>query len=119
MTATRPRRFAVPIGVDPVSVGTCFGLLAGLLAIGLPFFTGLTMALAALVAVTWATHPLRSDAPARSRRWGAAAIVLGWGAFLLLPAPVGVVRAALLGASLLPLWWTGGRAAPFGGSVGT
>lgn len=116
-----PRRTVSPahhVDLDPVSAGAGVGALSGLLALGLPYFAGLTAALAGLVAVAWATRPLRPGGGSSSRRLGAAAIAAGWVAFLLLPPPFAILRATALGASLLPLWYSGGRAVPFGGSEG-
>ena len=118
MTARGRPAPAIPVGLDPVSAGAGFGTLAGLLSLGLPFFTGATVALAALVAVAWAIRPVRAGLPPRARRLGLAAISVGWAAFVLVPPPLGPIRAALLGVSLLPLWWSGGRAAAFGGETG-
>lgn len=102
------------LDLDPVNVGAGFGALSGLLAIDLPFFAGLTAALAGLVAVAWAIRPLRAGASSY-RGIGVVAIVAGWIAFLLPPPPLVPLRAALLGVSLLPLWYSGGRAIPYGG----
>ncbi|MCI4367565.1 MAG: hypothetical protein L3K08_07425 [Thermoplasmata archaeon] len=108
---------APPPGIDAVHVGAIFGALSGLLSLEIPFFDGLVAALAALVAVDWASRLARGGPKRGARKICALSIVVGWSIFLLLPAPEAGFRGLSLGLSLAPLWWTGRRNLPFGSGV--
>jgi hypothetical protein len=103
----------LPSGVDAVHVGAIFGAFSGFLSLEIPFFEGLVAALAALVAVAWASRPARDGPERGARRICALSIVVGWSMFLLLPIPLTGFRGLALGLSLAPLWWTGRRNLPF------
>ncbi|HTW77562.1 MAG TPA: hypothetical protein VMG14_07375 [Thermoplasmata archaeon] len=95
---------------DPFSIAVGFAVLAGALAVLLPFLDSLTVTLAALAAAAWAWRRRRSvptDAlrPTALEWLGWGCVGLGAGAFVLCPPPWSVARGFLLGASLVPLWW--------------
>jgi len=99
-----------------VRTAVAFTLLAGLIAVALPFLNALVVALAtiALAGATRTGATGRADVPLRHRvlRWAAgAAVVVGAVLFVVLPTPWSVGRGLFLAASLVPLAaidrWTG------------
>ena len=115
----KPVRPPVPeLPMDTVDASAGFGLLAGLLSVGVAYFSGLVVALAALTAGVAASRYVdRNRGPPRRGGWalGFGIASVGWAGFLLpgvVPPPF---RGALLGGSLLPLWLLARRPRPFGG----
>ena len=109
MTATSARTSIG--GMDPTTVAGLFGLLAGVLSVPIPYFSGLTAALSALLAATVVVRWARSGRPSihlRSSLPAIAVVVVGWTVFLGGPALLSPVRGLVLGASGLPLVWSGG-----------
>jgi MFS family permease len=97
-------------------------VISGTLAFVAPFFLGLTGALGALAFAAWVADHFsgpRSRPPNRGAYTSVSVFALGVTGFLLLPQPVESARGFVLGASLLPLWWSDragtGRSATTGG----
>lgn len=117
------RRTPLPgLDVDPLDAAVAFAVLGGVLALLLPYFVGLTVALSGLVL---AIALVRRDARApRPRRGGfdyglplsLASVVVGWGFLLAAPPALAPVRGLLLALATLPLWRVARRPGPFGGA---
>jgi hypothetical protein len=108
---TRRPPSAAAIEFDTFSVAVGLAIVAGGLALVVPYLNGLTVALVALAAAGWAAG--RASASAHrifrtlsSQATGLLAAIAGAGAFFLLPDPFAHVRGLLFSLSLLPLWWT-------------
>jgi hypothetical protein len=102
-----------PLGVDPLSVAGAFGAIAGAASLGVPYFDGLSEALAALAAVAWVARVERST----ERRLSivgpvATATATAWSFALLAPLPFSLLRGAALGASAVGLAWHGRHLRP-------
>lgn len=105
----RRRRGLPAVEFDAFGVAVGASLVAGGLAIVLPFLLALTATLSALALAAWvAVARTRLPARAASGRWRGAVplLLLGAGAvvFLLDPPPLARVRGLVLAVSLLPLW---------------
>ena len=115
------RTAPVPLAMDPLDASGAFGALSGVLSVVLPYFDGLTMALAALVVgialLRWTRGrfgggPGSSDAD----RFLLALVsaIVGWAVFLEAPSTLASIRGLVLGGAILPLWWLERRRLPFG-----
>ncbi|MCI4335868.1 MAG: hypothetical protein L3K17_01535 [Thermoplasmata archaeon] len=95
-------------GIDPIPPAALFALVAGGLAIAYPYFDGLTVALAALLAISWIVRrpasSLQRSLRLPPRILAGAVAAVGWAFFLAGPPAFDAVRGALLGVSGLPLW---------------
>ncbi len=107
-TPARP----LQVDVDPLTAAALLGGVSGGLAIPLPYFVSLTVALGALATLIFSLRRLRGRRQARGRavipsrrlRGGVGLVVAGWGAFLAAPIPMPGVHAALLGTALVGVW---------------
>jgi len=115
------RRGPLPIAMDPLDASGGFGALSGALSVGLPYFSGLTMALAALVVgIALLRGAQRGRAggvrPATIPPFLVALVVAlaGWVAFFAAPPWLASIRGLALGVSVLPLWWLERRPPAFG-----
>jgi hypothetical protein len=114
---TRRPSSAAAIEFDTFSVAVGLAIVAGGLALVVPYLDGLAVALVALAAAGWAAGRASPSADRRFRAMssqvtGLLAALAGVGAFFLLPEPIAHVRGLLLSLSLLPLWWTERRGTP-------
>jgi len=94
--------------LDTFPVAVTFAIVAGGLALALPFLNSLAAALAALAAAGYAARRGRTARAPWPRP--SAAVVVGWASglagglsFLLLPDPWSTARGLALGLSLVPL----------------
>jgi hypothetical protein len=90
-----------------VRTAVAFTLLAGAVAVALPFLNALVVALAAIaIAGAARSRWSRRDARPRRDRWlrwiAAASVVVGGVLFVALPVPWSVGRGLVLGVALLP-----------------
>ena len=116
------RRPRPELPLDTADATGVFGLLSGVLSIGVPYFLGLTAALSALGLAVALPRLLATGV---SSRWPcrsgpfpyvAAAIALsGWAAFAVGAGLFPSLRGAVLAASSVPLWWGTRRPIAFGG----
>jgi|GEM_PF-3025585 len=104
---------------DSLRVAAIIGAVAGALAVPLPFFTGLTEAMAGLgvAAVAMVIAGDRRDGRVVRARWLVAGLVVaaaGWITFAWAPSGIGPIRALVLGLTSAPLGWFGSKAPPGG-----
>ncbi len=119
---TRRRRAPMPLEMDPVEAAGAFALLGGALALLLPYFLGLTLALAGLLlALAALREGRRGPPPAPARGSGArrplpfALALAGWAALPLLPEALAPWRGLTVALAAFPLWWRFRHRVPFGG----
>jgi hypothetical protein len=103
-----------------VRLAVAFTLLAGAVAVVLPFLNALVVALAAIALAGTARSGRSRSGRVRGplARWGAGISVAAGGfLFVALPAPWSLVRGLVLGAALLPLAVSvsASRVGPLGG----
>ena len=119
--SARPARPDWELPMDLIDAAGLLGAFAGVLSIAVPYFMGLTAALAlCLLAAALIRRPPRGAPPTgpdagRGFLLGFALALGAWTFLVLHPAPWDRYTGAVLGLAGLPLWAITRRRRPFGG----
>ena len=102
-----------PLGVDPLTIAGAFGAIAGAASLGVPYFSGLAEALAALAIVAWGVRlGARTGGLPTWTVPVAAGVAAAWAFAVLAGPPLSAGRGAVLGASAVALAWHARNVAP-------